>query len=132
ASGLQSGVEGGSGASIPRGAASLVGEAGNSSAGGDAGVELGLELGFSAEARFVELSHLGRVVWSKQDPARQERVALRLPFPKEGVELGVRVEWREASAGLSGVRLRLSLPEGEELERSAWGEGKILAVVPFP
>ena len=87
-------------------------------------------LTFSRPALKVEVRHLEKVVWARTTPALSERVELSIPFPKEGVELGVTVEWEGESIG--ALRMQLSPPEGSELERSVWGSGSVETVVSFP
>lgn len=91
---------------------------------------LPLLLTFSKRAELVEISHLGVVVWNKGQPALQEVLELSLPFPKEGVELGVKVVWGDSEA--SALRIQLTTPDGSELERTVWGTASMETVVPFP
>ena len=93
-------------------------------------VKIPLDVTFSMAAESIEVRNAGRVVWRKERPSLKERVELEMPFPKEGVELGVTVSWAEPQR--AAVRLQLSTPEGVELDRSVWGEGKLEAIVPFP
>lgn len=98
---------------------------------GDAPVQkLGLLLSFTKGAERVELRHLGQPVWSKDHPGLQETADFSLPFPKEGIELAVSVRW--PGEDLSAVRVRLTTPEGSELERSVWGGATVEAVLSFP
>jgi hypothetical protein len=87
-------------------------------------------LTFSRAARQVQLLHLGAVVWSKELPSLSEALELALPFPPEGLELGVKVEWGEPAA--AALRIQMTTPEGTELERSVWGNASAEAIVPFP
>jgi len=91
---------------------------------------LPLVLTFSQPAQRVELRHLGAVVWVKDHPALHETLELSLPFPKEGLELGVNVGWTGESP--AALRLQLTSPEGAELERTVWGTASVETVVPFP
>ncbi len=92
--------------------------------------KLTLILSFTRTAERIELRHLGAVVWAKDRPALRESVALNLPFPREGIELAVTVQW--PGAELSALRFQLATPDGTELERSAWGAGTLEAVLSFP
>ena len=89
-----------------------------------------LELSFSRPAEWIELSHLGRTIWRKEKPGAREVQGLEIPFPREGVEFGVRVGWEGDS--VSAVRFCLRTAEGEEMERSLWANGNLEAVVSFP
>lgn len=101
----------------------------------EAGVQLGkaeLELivDFSRPARRLEVLYLGKSVLSLEGPSAREERRLGIEFPKEGVEFLVRVEFE--GEGTSAVRLRLKSPEGEVLDRSAWGGGRLEEVLAFP
>jgi hypothetical protein len=89
-----------------------------------------LVLNFTRGAERIELRHLGEVVWSKDNPAAREALELNIPFPPEGIELGVQVQWTPGA--LSALRLQLTTPEGKELERSVWGEEATETIVSFP
>jgi hypothetical protein len=91
---------------------------------------LPLVLTFSQAARRVELRHLGAVVWVKENPAPREALELKLPFPKEGLELGVAVVWLGETP--AALRLQLTGPEGEDWERTVWGNASVETIVPFP
>lgn len=92
--------------------------------------KLSLVLSFTKMAERVELRHLGKTVWSKESPGPREAVDLNLPFPAEGIELGVTVRW--PGEELSALRLQLTTPDGTELDRSAWGAETMEAVLSFP
>lgn len=89
-----------------------------------------LVLTFSQTAARVEVSHLGKVVWSVDRPGRRAETALEVSFPKEGIELSVAVQWEGESEG--ALRLQLSGPDGTEYDRSVWGAKTLEAVVAFP
>ena len=92
--------------------------------------KLPLVLSFTRNATRIELRHLGAVVWAKDRPGLREALDLNIPFPQEGVELAVTVQW--PGLELSALRLQLATPEGTELERSAWGTETMEAVISFP
>ncbi len=92
--------------------------------------KLSLVLSFTRGAERIELRHLGKIVWSKEHPGLREVLDLSLPFPQEGVEVGVTVKW--PGAELSALRLQLTTPDGTELDRSAWGSETMEAVLSFP
>jgi hypothetical protein len=103
-------------------------------AGGSVSVEgtasVPVDLTFSGSVKRAQLLHLGKSVWSADAPPVSQKLVLQIPFPAEGIELGVRVEW--AGSGAQALRVRLSAPDGAELDRTAWGEGVMEAVLPFP
>lgn len=91
-----------------------------------------LVLTFSQAAARVEVSHLGKVVWSLEHPGRRAEAALEVPFPKEGIELSVAVQWEGQGDGEGALRLQLTGPDGTEYDRSVWGGKTTEAVVAFP
>ncbi len=90
-----------------------------------------LALAFTAQPKAVSVSHLGKQVWSKDGPASREEMNLPLPWPKEGIELLFHVEW-PADAPLAAMRVKLTDPADNELERSLWGTGVAGDVLRFP
>lgn len=92
--------------------------------------KLPIILSFTKMAEKIELRHLGKTVWSKERPGLREAVDLELPFPGEGIELGVTVKW--PGGDLAALRLQLTTPDGTELDRSAWGAETLEAILSFP
>lgn len=93
-------------------------------------IPVSVQVTFSAPARKAELRHLGKVVWSADAPPAMQKLALQIPFPSEGIELAVRVEW--AGGGWNAMRVQLTTPDGTELDRTAWGEAVLETILPFP
>jgi hypothetical protein len=87
-------------------------------------------LAFSLRATRVSISHLGREVWAKAGPSLEDNAAIELPWPKEGVELRVKVEWPEGSPA-AAMRVRLAGPDGREHDRTVWGRGAADEVLLF-
>jgi hypothetical protein len=94
-------------------------------------VELPLELAFTTKPKRVAIGHLGKEVWTKDNPESSEEITLKLPWPKEGGELNFSVEWPEEAA-LSAMRAKLIDPERGEIERTLWGRGAKSGVLGFP
>ena len=92
--------------------------------------KLPLALSFTRSAERIEIRHLGALVWAKDRPGLRESLELSIPFPQEGIELAVTVQW--PGAELSALRLQLATPDGTDLERSAWGAETLEAVISFP
>jgi hypothetical protein len=93
--------------------------------------EVRLALAFTTPPKRVALTYLGKPVWSKDAPAAEEKITLQMIWPREGGELGVRIEWADG-APLSAARLRLTPPGGEAIERSLWGTGPTEDTIGFP
>ena len=89
-----------------------------------------VRLTFSTPARRATIQHLGKDVWSKATPAVEENFTCEIPWPKEGVELHVFVEWAEGTRG-AAMRVRLTAPDGTEHDRSVWGDGAADDVLVF-
>ena len=88
-------------------------------------------LNFSATAARVTIQHLGREVWGKASPATVENFSAEIPWPKEGVELHVLVEWPEGTRN-AAMRMRLTAPDGTAYDRSVWGDATADDVLTFP
>ena len=91
---------------------------------------LPLVLSFSHKATRAEVRYLGKPVWTVEHPELQEKGSLQIPFPKEGVELSVTVEFEGGAQ--AAMRLQLTAPDGTEYDRSVWGAHTVEAVIPFP
>ncbi len=89
-----------------------------------------VRLSFSTSATRVVFQHLGRDVWSKDAPALSEDFSAQIPWPKEGVELHVLVNWPEGTRN-GAMRVRLTAPDGTECDRSAWGDNTADDVLTF-
>lgn len=90
---------------------------------------LRLQLTFTTAPASVTVLHLGEKVWSAANPGVEAEFELRLPFPKEGVDLQFAIAWPGDS--LCAMRARLTGPDGREHERSIWGAGEVSEVVTF-
>ena len=97
----------------------------------DSDQEIRLVLTFTSAPRRVGIVHLGQPVWSKDAPQNQEEISLKLPWPHEGGELKFKVEWAD-EAPLSAMRVQLTDPADNEIERSLWGKGTVERVLNFP
>ena len=80
-----------------------------------------VRLTFSTPAKRVTIQHLGKDVWSKAPPATEENFTCEIPWPKEGVELHVLVEWPDGTRA-AAMRMRLTAPDGAEHDRTVWGD----------
>ena len=93
--------------------------------------EIQIALTFTTSTKRVGIVHLGQAVWSKDAPESQEEFSLKLPWPREGGELKFKVEWAEGAA-LSAMRVQLTDPADNKIERSLWGKGTVERVLNFP
>ena len=93
-------------------------------------VPVSLRLTFSAAPESFAISHLGKVVWADTSNKSDTTLDLALPFPKEGVDLVVKVAWPGDKEG--ALRIRLTDPDGDEHDKTIWGRGKMEEVITFP
>jgi hypothetical protein len=87
-------------------------------------------LNFSSPASRVTIEHLGTKIWSKIEPAPEEIFACKIPWPKEGVELRVLIDWPEG-APAAAMRVRIVSPDGTEHDQTVWGSGAVDEVLVF-
>lgn len=95
-----------------------------------AAAQIALRLTFSAPPESGEVMHLGKIVWSDGTHATDVTKTVALVYPKEGVDLAVKIVWPAEVEG--AVRLRLTDPAGEEHDKTVWGRGAMEEVVSFP
>ena len=93
-------------------------------------VKAEVRLTFSTPAKRAVIQHLAREVWSKKSPASEENFTCEIPWPKEGVELHILVEWREGTRA-AAMRVRLTAPDGTEHDRTVWGDANADDVITF-
>ena len=93
--------------------------------------EIELQLSFTAIPKAIRVLHLGKEVWREAAPATETERKLRVPFPKEGVDLQFEVEFPDGSP-LAAMRVQLTDPAGDTHEKSLWGTGRIDEVLTFP
>ena len=98
---------------------------------GAVAAQIPLRLTFSIAPRSFAISHLGAVVWTEAAPGTDGAKTVPLAYPKEGVDLQVKVAW-PADAGEAAVRVRLTDPDGNEHDKTVWGRGEMEEVVTFP
>lgn len=93
--------------------------------------KIGLRLTFSSPPQSFSIAHLGSVVWSGATQATDATKTVSFAYPKEGVDLVVKVIW-PADAAEAAVRVRLTDPDGNEHDKTVWGRAEIEEVVTFP
>ena len=95
-----------------------------------AAAKVSLRLTFSVMPKSFAVSHLGKVVWADGTQGTDGTNTLALAYPKEGVDLQVKVAWPADEEG--AVRVRLTDPDGNEHDKTLWGRGEMEEVVTFP
>ena len=95
-----------------------------------AAANITIRLTFSIPPKSFSISHLGAVVWTQTSPGTDAANILALAFPKEGVDLQIKVAWPTDAA--AAARIRLSDPDGTEHDKTLWGRGDMEEVVTFP
>ena len=93
--------------------------------------EISLQLTFTTVPRKFRIIHLGKEVWSESAPAAEMERKVTLVFPKEGIDLQFQAEFPGESAQVA-MRVKLTDPDGNALEKSLWGAGSIDEVLTFP
>ena len=89
-----------------------------------------MRLTFSIAPRSFAISHLGKLVWADETQGTDVTKTLALVYPKEGVDLEVKVLWPSEADG--AVRVRLTDPDGSEHDKTVWGRGEMEEIVTFP
>jgi uncharacterized protein (DUF58 family) len=90
-----------------------------------------IALTFTSRPMSLRVRHLGRELWTDTPPALESQKTVRIPYPKEGVDLQFEAKFPD-EAPLAAIRVRLTDPAGETHERSVWGRGEINEVLTFP
>jgi hypothetical protein len=93
-------------------------------------VKTEVRLTFSTPAMRVVIQHLGKEVWHHLMPAAEERFTCEIPWPKEGVDLHVLIEWPEGTR-VATMRVQLTAPDGVEYDRTVWGDADADDVLTF-
>ena len=92
--------------------------------------KIAIRLTFSVAPRSFAVVHLGKVVWASGTDRTDVTNAFALAYPKEGVDLQVKVAWPADAEG--AVRVRLTDPDGNEHDKTLWGRGEMEEMVTFP
>jgi hypothetical protein len=92
--------------------------------------EIRLRLDFTAQPTGLRVLHLGKEIWADSSPGLNLERPLTLAYPKEGIDLVFQLQW--PADKLAALRVRLTDPEGEEHEKTVWGEGAVTEVVSIP
>jgi hypothetical protein len=92
--------------------------------------EIRVRLDFTAPPTGLRVLHLGKEIWADPSPGLGVERPLALAYPKEGVDLVFQLQW--PADRLAAMRVRLTDPDGEEHEKTVWGEGAVTEVVSIP
>lgn len=95
-----------------------------------AAAKVPIVLEFTTVPRAARVKHLGKIIWSSDQPEMKAEAEFDLPWPEEGVDLLFEVTWPD-DAPLSAARVTITSPEGEEQIRSIWGQGQATEVFTF-
>ena len=95
-----------------------------------AAAQIPMRLTFSTAPQSFAISHLGKVIWADGTQGTDGAKNVALAYPKEGVDLQVKVVWPTDAEG--AVRVRLTDPDGSEHDKTVWGRGEMEEVVTFP
>lgn len=79
----------------------------------------------------LRVRHLGKEIWATEPTSPEVEQKVSIPFPAEGVDLEFEAKFPEG-APFTAMRIRLTDPDGDEHERSCWGQGEIDEVLTFP
>ena len=93
--------------------------------------EIALQLTFTTLPKKFRVVQLGREIWSEAAPAAVMERKVRLVYPKEGIDLQFQAEFPDDATHVA-MRVKLTDPDGNELEKSLWGMGSIDDVLTFP
>jgi len=99
-------------------------------AAADAGQKVPVELRFTTPPKSVRIQHLGKVIWSADEPGASTDAELTLAWPKEGIDLLVEIAWPD-DAPLAAARVVLTDPDGNDHTESIWGAGPTNKVLTF-
>jgi hypothetical protein len=89
-----------------------------------------LQVTFTQLPLSFRVLHLGKEVWSATSRTPEIEQNLSIPYPPEGVDLEFELAWPERT--VCAMRVQLTDPDGQEYERTIWGEGKTSEVLTFP
>jgi hypothetical protein len=96
-----------------------------------ADVPVQMRIEFTSPPRTLRVVHLARELWVIENPPALVEQTVRLPWPPEGIDLRVQIEWPN-NAPLAAARVVVLAPDRAEFERSIWGRGPVDEVLTFP
>jgi hypothetical protein len=90
-----------------------------------------LAFSFTLAPQGVKVRHLGKEVWAAANPSADIEHDLMLPWPKEGIDLQIQIDW-PAAAPLAAAQVTVTDPTGHEHLRSIFSKGPADEVLTFP
>ena len=90
-----------------------------------------IAIAFTVAPRGVKVRHLAKEIWADASASGEIERDLTLPWPKEGVDLQIQIDW-PADAPLAAARVRVTDPDGREHEKSIFSKGPADEVLTFP
>ncbi|MDD5198267.1 MAG: hypothetical protein PHC88_00560 [Terrimicrobiaceae bacterium] len=88
-----------------------------------------LEIVSTATPFAFAVSHLGKVIWQGDSPTSPVAIDVRLPFPKEGIDLALEAKW--PSGQTAAVKLAVAHDDSETAGQTLWGDGGVNDVLTF-
>jgi hypothetical protein len=89
-----------------------------------------IQLTFAHEATGFQVLYLGKVIWEGKEPGLEAQKDFALEFPKEGIDLEIKVEWLPATPE-TAVRVAVTHNYGST-EQTAWAvKGSLDKVLTF-
>jgi hypothetical protein len=79
----------------------------------------------------VAIWHLGEQIWESDVKATEIDTMLEVPWPEEGIDLRVLIEWPKGNQ-LAGAQVRIVDPEGVEYERGIFSKGPADEILTLP
>jgi hypothetical protein len=93
--------------------------------------EIGLQLTFTTKPTRFRVLNLGKTIWSDDAPAAEMERKVKLVYPKEGIDLQFQADF-PAGTEHAALRVTLTDPDGNEIQKSLWGSASIDDVLTFP
>lgn len=76
------------------------------------------------------VGYLGKPIWHGTSDGPSVANDVKLPIPKEGIDLSMDVGWTGAET--AAAKLTLSHDDNEPAERTVWGSGQASDILTFP
>jgi hypothetical protein len=91
--------------------------------------QLELKLVSSSVPYTFEIRYLGKPLWTGTGQRTTETKIVQIPFPAEGIDLGIDAHW--TTPGKAALQLTVGSSDQPPLSHTVWGDGKISDTVTF-